>query len=72
MKRFLLRFDATALCKMAKRGQITGGILDGPLAFDNAISMESAPKKALFPQLLGTLIFWWFLMLNQAICFINK
>ena len=30
--------DAAALCKMADRGQITGGILDGPLAFDNAIS----------------------------------
>ena len=34
--------DATALCKMADRGQITGGILDGPLAFDNAVSKESA------------------------------
>ena len=30
--------DAAALCKMAERGQITGGVLDGPLAFDNAIS----------------------------------
>ena len=34
--------DAAALCKMADRGQITGGILDGPLAFDNAISKEAA------------------------------
>ena len=34
--------DAAALCKMADRGQITGGLLDGPLAFDNAISAEAA------------------------------
>ena len=34
--------DAAALCKMADRGQITGGVLDGPLAFDNAISEEAA------------------------------
>jgi phosphate acetyltransferase len=33
--------DAAALCKMADRGQITGGILDGPLAFDNAVSEEA-------------------------------
>ena len=32
--------EAAALCKMADRGQITGGILDGPLALDNAISLE--------------------------------
>jgi phosphate acetyltransferase len=37
--------DAAALCKMADRGQITGGILDGPLAFDNAISSEAAQIK---------------------------
>lgn len=37
--------DAAALCKMADRGQITGGILDGPLAFDNAISREAAEDK---------------------------
>lgn len=37
--------DAAALCKMADRGQIKGGILDGPLAFDNAISMEAARIK---------------------------
>src|SRR5690606_18874267 len=37
--------DATALCKMAERGQITGGILDGPLAFDNALSPEAATVK---------------------------
>ncbi|WP_210395510.1 bifunctional enoyl-CoA hydratase/phosphate acetyltransferase [Motiliproteus sediminis] len=37
--------DAAALCKMADRGQIEGGILDGPLAFDNAISLEAAQDK---------------------------
>lgn len=37
--------DAAALCKMADRGQIQGGILDGPLAFDNAISAEAAEIK---------------------------
>lgn len=37
--------DAAALCKMAERGQITGAILDGPLAFDNAISAEAAAQK---------------------------
>lgn len=37
--------DAAALCKMAERGQITGGVLDGPLAFDNAISAHAAEVK---------------------------
>ena len=37
--------DAAALCKMAERGQIIGGVLDGPLAFDNAISSEAAKTK---------------------------
>ncbi|MBV8450910.1 MAG: bifunctional enoyl-CoA hydratase/phosphate acetyltransferase [Deltaproteobacteria bacterium] len=37
--------DAAALCKMADRGQITGAILDGPLAFDEAISREAAVKR---------------------------
>ena len=37
--------DAAALCKMAERGQITGGILDGPLAFDNAISKRSCEDQ---------------------------
>lgn len=45
--------DATALCKMAERGQITGGIVDGPLAFDNAISIESAREKGLYSQVAG-------------------
>jgi phosphate acetyltransferase len=37
--------DAAALCKMADRGQIKGGLLDGPLAFDNAISAQAAEIK---------------------------
>lgn len=45
--------DATALCKMAERGQITGGILDGPLAFDNAVSIESARIKNIYSQVAG-------------------
>lgn len=45
--------DATALCKMAEREQITGGILDGPLAFDNAISLESAHEKGIVSQVAG-------------------
>jgi phosphate acetyltransferase/phosphate butyryltransferase len=45
--------DAAALCKMADRGQITGGILDGPLAFDNAISEEAAIAKGIVSQVSG-------------------
>lgn len=45
--------DATALCKMAERGQITGGILDGPLAFDNAISKEAALAKDIVSSVAG-------------------
>ena len=37
--------EAAALCKMADRGHITGGVLDGPLALDNAISLEAAAIK---------------------------
>ena len=39
--------EAAALCKMADRGQITGGVLDGPLAFDNAIDLEAARIKGI-------------------------
>lgn len=46
--------DATALCKMAERGQITGGILDGPLAFDNAVSKEAAEIKGLHSEVAGS------------------
>jgi phosphate acetyltransferase len=45
--------DAAALCKMADRGQITGGILDGPLAFDNAISEEAAKTKKIASPVAG-------------------
>jgi phosphate acetyltransferase len=45
--------DAAALCKMADRGQITGGILDGPLAFDNAISEEAARTKGIVSPVAG-------------------
>jgi phosphotransacetylase len=45
--------DAAALCKMAERGQITGGLLDGPLAFDNAISAEAAKVKKITSPVAG-------------------
>ena len=45
--------DAAALCKMAERGQITGGVLDGPLAFDNAISREAAKTKGIRSEVAG-------------------
>jgi phosphate acetyltransferase len=45
--------EAAALCKMADRGQITGGVLDGPLAFDNAISPEAAKIKGIESPVAG-------------------
>ena len=45
--------DAAALCKMADRGQITGGILDGPLAFDTAVSAKAASIKKLVSPVTG-------------------
>ena len=45
--------EAAALCKMADRGQIKGGILDGPLAFDNAISLEAAKTKGIVSDVAG-------------------
>jgi phosphotransacetylase len=45
--------EAAALCKMAERGQIRGGILDGPLAFDNAISAEAARIKKVDSAVAG-------------------
>lgn len=45
--------DAAALCKMAERGQIKGGILDGPLAFDNAISKQAAETKGIRSDVAG-------------------
>ena len=45
--------DAACLCKMAERGQITGGLFDGPLAFDNAISKEAAKIKGITSEVAG-------------------
>ncbi len=46
--------DAAALCKMAERGQIRGGVLDGPLAFDNAISAAAALTKGIASAVAGS------------------
>ncbi len=45
--------DAAALCKMADRGQISGGLLDGPLAFDNAINRQAAKTKGIHSEVAG-------------------
>ncbi|HUD41688.1 MAG TPA: bifunctional enoyl-CoA hydratase/phosphate acetyltransferase [Dokdonella sp.] len=45
--------DAAALCKMADRGQIVGGVLDGPLAFDNAVSAAAAQVKGIASPVAG-------------------
>ncbi|MCU0839460.1 MAG: bifunctional enoyl-CoA hydratase/phosphate acetyltransferase [Rhodospirillales bacterium] len=45
--------DAASLCKMAERGQIRGGVLDGPLAFDNAINIEAARIKGIVSPVAG-------------------
>jgi phosphate acetyltransferase len=45
--------EAAALCKMAERGQIVGGVLDGPLAFDNAISKDAAATKHIVSEVAG-------------------
>ncbi len=45
--------DAAALCKMADRGQIAGGLLDGPLAFDNAVSMKAVAIKGIVSPVAG-------------------
>lgn len=45
--------DAAALCKMADRGQIVGGMIDGPLAFDNAVSEEAAKTKGIISPVAG-------------------
>jgi phosphate acetyltransferase/phosphate butyryltransferase len=46
-------FEAAALCKMADRGQITGGLVDGPLAFDNAVSEAAARAKGIVSPVAG-------------------
>jgi phosphate acetyltransferase len=45
--------EAAALCKMAERGQITGGLLDGPLALDNAIDLAAAKIKKIESPVAG-------------------
>jgi phosphate acetyltransferase len=45
--------EAAALCKMAERGQITGGVLDGPLAYDNAIDPKAAETKGIRSEVAG-------------------
>jgi phosphotransacetylase len=45
--------DAAALCKMADRGQITGALLDGPLAYDNAMNLEAAKTKGILSPVAG-------------------
>jgi phosphotransacetylase/acyl dehydratase len=45
--------DAAALCKMADRGQIAGGLVDGPLAFDNAVSLAAAAEKGIVSPVAG-------------------
>lgn len=51
--RILSTIEAAALCKMAERGQITGAIVDGPLAFDTAINLEAARIKGLVSPVTG-------------------
>lgn len=51
--RMVSTLDAAALCKMADRGQITGGVLDGPLAFDNAIDLAAAAEKGIVSPVAG-------------------
>ncbi|MFM2056136.1 MAG: hypothetical protein RLY71_521 [Pseudomonadota bacterium] len=51
--RMACTLDAAALCKMADRGQITGGSIDGPLAFDNAISADAARTKGIVSPVAG-------------------
>ena len=45
--------DAAALCKMAERGQITGALIDGPLAYDNIISLDAASEKGIISDVAG-------------------
>ena len=52
-ERLTSTLDAAALCKMADRGQITGGVLDGPMPLDGAVSSESAKKQGLTSPVAG-------------------
>ena len=60
--------DAAALCKMADRGQITGGIVDGPLAFDNAVSPKAARDKGIVSPVAGGPTSWWCRTWRPATC----
>jgi phosphate acetyltransferase len=60
--------EAGALCKMADRGQITGAIVDGPLALDNAISLESVAIKRIESPVAGRATCWWCLISRRATC----
>jgi phosphate acetyltransferase len=51
--KMMATIDAAALCKMSERGQITGAVLDGPLAFDNAISRQAADLKKIHSAVAG-------------------
>ena len=51
--KMIATIDAAALCKMADRGQIIGALIDGPLAFDNAISVEAAREKGIISEVAG-------------------
>ena len=50
---FRSTIDAASLCKMADRGQITGALLDGPLALDNAVSLSAAKTKGIISPVAG-------------------
>ena len=60
--------EAAALCKMAERGQITGGILDGPLALDNAIDLGAARIKKITSPVAGRPTSWWCPTSRPATC----
>ena len=57
---------------MSDRGEITGAIVDGPLAFDNAISIESAREKNIHSEVAGMLTSLSYPILNRAIFSIKK
>ena len=60
--------EAAALCKMADRGQIAGGLLDGPLALDNAISPDAARIKGIRSHVAGVAQCWWCRTWRPATC----
>ena len=60
--------EAAALCKMADRGQITGAVLDGPLAFDNAIDVDAARIKGIKSEVAGRARTWSCPTWSSATC----